>query len=114
MASLSHDLIYQGIKNGTIIKPTKCSIVGCVNDKIEAHHNDYDKPLEIQWLCKYHHSLIHTKEKQVEGYKGNNKGLSLQVRINSDLRDKFKKKCDDECINGSEWIRKQIEAFCNT
>lgn len=27
----------------------------CGNIKVEAHHNDYSKPLEINWLCRKHH-----------------------------------------------------------
>jgi hypothetical protein len=26
---------------------------------VEAHHEDYDKPLEIVWLCKKHHAERH-------------------------------------------------------
>lgn len=37
----------------------KCSIENC--DEIgERHHNDYEKPKEIIWLCKKHHELIHS------------------------------------------------------
>ena len=33
----------------------------CGNPKVEAHHTDYTKPLEVQWLCKEHHKgLGHT------------------------------------------------------
>lgn len=30
-----------------------CEICGC--DEVEAHHEDYAKPLEIRWLCRDHH-----------------------------------------------------------
>lgn len=35
--------------------PQDCSACGA---KAEAHHNDYDKPLEVVWLCRKHHRLI--------------------------------------------------------
>ena len=39
------------------LEPKPCKICG---DKAEAHHEDYDKPLEVQWLCKVHHREAHT------------------------------------------------------
>ena len=36
------------------IKKENCRL--CGNQKSEAHHEDYSKPLEIQWLCKKHHA----------------------------------------------------------
>lgn len=38
------------VASGTIIKPKTCSKCGKVK-KLTAHHNDYTKPLEVEWLC---------------------------------------------------------------
>lgn len=27
--------------------------------KVEKHHDDYDKPLEVRWLCRAHHLRLH-------------------------------------------------------
>jgi DNA-binding CsgD family transcriptional regulator len=31
----------------------------CHSDNAEGHHHDYDKPLEVQWLCSTHHIALH-------------------------------------------------------
>lgn len=33
--------------------------------KIQAHHEDYSKPLEVNWLCKKHHDKLHEDLKQM-------------------------------------------------
>jgi hypothetical protein len=39
------------------IKKGLCVI--CKSNKVEAHHPDYQKPLDIIWLCKDHHTKLH-------------------------------------------------------
>ena len=59
-AKKAKDLVAQAVKNGILIRPEVCSIC----DKkgiIEGHHEDYDKPLEVQWLCLSHHRKLHRK-----------------------------------------------------
>ena len=51
------------IKKGVIIRPEKCSICSR-KGKIEAHHDDYSKPLDIRWLCKSCHKKLHVKIKK--------------------------------------------------
>lgn len=33
----------------------------CGKRKVEMHHRDYSKPLEVVWLCRTHHLLEHGK-----------------------------------------------------
>ncbi len=48
------------VKTGKIEKPKQCF---CGNTKsIQAHHEDYSKPLAIDWLCRDCHTVIHRKE----------------------------------------------------
>ena len=46
-----------GLKSGKI-KRGPCAVCGRT-DKIECHHPDHDKPLEVVWLCVLHHRQHH-------------------------------------------------------
>lgn len=45
------------VKRGSLIK-LSCQI--CGYDKVEAHHSDYSKPLDIIWLCRGCHLKCHS------------------------------------------------------
>ena len=48
------------IKSGKLKKPDACSI--CHENKtVQAHHHDYSKPLEVEWLCAQCHGMQHRK-----------------------------------------------------
>ena len=35
-----------------------CEVCGST-ETIQGHHRDYDKPLEVNWLCQQHHDSLH-------------------------------------------------------
>lgn len=55
----AHNKVSKALISGELQKVTTCSYC---NDggRIEAHHEDYDKPLDVTWLCKPCHSMLHT------------------------------------------------------
>lgn len=52
----AHKLLKQAISSGKVIKKP-CYLCGKI--KSEGHHEDYSKPLDVIWLCRQHHGLIH-------------------------------------------------------
>lgn len=48
------------IKTGKI-KPQNCIV--CNSEKAQAHHENYDKLLDITWLCAKHHQQRHSKKR---------------------------------------------------
>ena len=48
----AHGLVYYAIKTGKLTKEP-CKVCGI--EKVHAHHEDYNKPLEVIWLCPIHH-----------------------------------------------------------
>jgi hypothetical protein len=47
------------IKKGLLVR-LPCEVCK-TNEKVEAHHDDYTKPLEVRWLCRKHHQEHHRK-----------------------------------------------------
>ena len=52
------------IRAGLLIKQP-CEVCG-TEEKIEAHHDDYMKPLDVRWLCKKHHQEHHKTDVQIK------------------------------------------------
>jgi ribosomal protein S27AE len=53
----AHSAVARAIRFGTLVRQP-CE--SCNNATSVAHHDDYDKPLDVRWLCqachKHHHS----------------------------------------------------------
>ena len=45
------------MQDGTLTK-LPCEIC-CTNIDVQAHHDDYNKPLDVRWLCRKHHREHH-------------------------------------------------------
>lgn len=43
---------------GTLVRQP-CEVCGA--EKVDAHHDDYSKPLDVRWLCRTHHNEFHAK-----------------------------------------------------
>ena len=58
-----HRLTRYAIKRGDLV-PQPCEV--CGKERVDAHHPDYDKPMDVMWLCRKHHKDIHRKENEDE------------------------------------------------
>ena len=56
----AHNAVAREIKKGTLLRQP-CEV--CANPKSVAHHDDYDKPLDVRWLCYACHRQHHLREK---------------------------------------------------
>ncbi len=54
-----YQIVFKAITEGQLIRPNNCSVCDCSDCRINAHHNDYTKPLEVRWLCDSCHRLLH-------------------------------------------------------
>ena len=54
----AREILYNAVKRGDL-KRLSCEI--CKAKKTEAHHKNYNRPLEVKWLCRKHHSEEHRR-----------------------------------------------------
>lgn len=55
--------VSNAVRSGTIVKPDACEDCGKTFEdarKLHGHHEDYSKPLDVNWLCKDCHQARHT------------------------------------------------------
>ena len=45
--------------------PTTRRSCGQTHELIEAHHHDYSKPLDVEWLCPHCHARAHGRVKDL-------------------------------------------------
>jgi hypothetical protein len=59
MKEKARDKIQKALRKGTLVRPSYCE--DCKQELfVEAHHEDYSKPLDVQWLCKECHWKRHS------------------------------------------------------
>ena len=54
----ARQIVRHSITLGLLERPDVCSECGKVG-KIDAHHEDYFKPLDVMWLCRGCHKTLH-------------------------------------------------------
>jgi len=57
---MAQQAVHIAIRSKKLIRKP-CAV--CGNLKVDAHHPDYSRPLEVIWLCRKHHIEIHRKER---------------------------------------------------
>ena len=85
----ARSVVSHAIANGSLVNPNECEDCGVTNRPIQAHHEDYNKPLEVTWLCKLCHVARHTKP-----------NLSASIKIVRQIQNKSPLKGGES--NGSE------------
>lgn len=52
--------VSRALKNGRLIKPFRCSLCNS-EEKLDAHHADYERHLDVVWVCRTCHKKLHSK-----------------------------------------------------
>jgi len=59
-------LVSKHVKRGHIVKPERCQICGepVPAGKLQAHHHNYEEPLNVSWYCDACHKAVHKELKK--------------------------------------------------
>ena len=56
--------VQQAVRKGTLTKPVTCPQCGWITQhayQMHGHHLDYERPLEVMWLCERCHNSEHKR-----------------------------------------------------
>ena len=60
-ARWAHVALASGLRRGLIVKQP-CEQCGA--EPVDGHHPDYDKPLQVIWLCRRCHVSVHQQDRR--------------------------------------------------
>ena len=63
-ARWAHVALQSAIHRG-VIKREPCAVCGA--EKVDGHHPNYDRPMDVVWLCRRHHKELHSRERAISG-----------------------------------------------
>jgi len=60
----AHVILGNRVRDSKVIKPDHCSRCGKSGCRIDGHHHDYARPLDVVWLCRQCHVNEHKGDTQ--------------------------------------------------
>lgn len=58
-ALAAHRAVTRAKRRGELVVPDRCAIAGCDRPAAHAHHADYERPLDVLFVCARHHERLH-------------------------------------------------------
>lgn len=96
--------------NAGILRPAdnceRCGVLGSKRIgkgiRLQAHHADYSKPLDVEWLCRGCHAKHHAAERAAEGLK------PVTFRLSPDEHENLRQRAAATDMTVSEFVRREL------
>lgn len=62
----AHVIVGNAVRDGKLAKPTVCEGCNAEGQRLHAHHDDYTKPLEVDWWCPECHGEYHRLQNEAK------------------------------------------------
>ena len=59
------NMVFRAVREGRLIKPKFCEFCH-LSKPLQAHHEDYEKPLDVVWFCSVCHQVYHAIQRGLE------------------------------------------------
>jgi ribosomal protein S27AE len=103
-----HLMVGRAVRDGVISKPDACEECGEKKD-LHGHHDDYDFPLDVRWLC----SACHLRWHRENGPGKNRKEMYVTLALSEAEHQRIKAIAKDEVRTVSKqihhWVARTLE-----
>lgn len=65
----AHVAVHNAVQKGVLVMPRNCETCSTMR-RLHAHHDDYQQPLKVRWLCPRCHRRLHGQWKRAEKRRG--------------------------------------------
>ena len=101
-----HVAVQNAVKRGRLIRPSVCEECSSQAKYIDAHHDDYSKPLSVRWLCRACHLAWH--DAHGPGINGDKQEFDMG------MLDRFEKFADKTFNDAAAMYLSEFEGKCRT
>jgi hypothetical protein len=102
----AHHAVKAAIAEGRLVRPARCETCAEATYAV-AHHDDYDKPLDVRWLCRPCHSRHHAALRPARPV-----SVKVKVVLAPDVVAVLDELCAREERDRSQVIRRAVRAYC--
>lgn len=88
--------IQSAVKRGETEKPSLCESCG-TRAVLQAHHEDYNKPLSVKWLCRSCHNSQHKSNADPS--------TTMVIRVPEKQKEEWKQAARILGMSLSDWVR---------